>query len=341
MWNHGNEDGVVDPYDGMGQTWSVPSLGNVDPLTEGLPEWRLWTGSGYSEDPNEGTTFYMLDAVTGAVLYDIDVGDGVPTHFPDNALVASPAGYNAFMQDREPKYASPATDKISRVYIPDIHGRIWKFDASSGGMVANLTPDQPIANAVGLLKLDSGGPAEPHIYAESGNDSRVPDSNTFYAFAFRDTSAAGDYSTQLTELFPPVPLVDTNGLRYRGTVQPATAFNAEGFSRVFYLGTRYTGVTPDCLSRFDSILFGLLGVSGGAAYDFTDDGSADLSTVIEGNRAPQIQVVGGQLVIGDSGGLGDPPSAPPAPVGLPSPSAAEPAEVKTNSLSAGSPVCRY
>ena len=325
----------------MGQTWSVPAVGNVDPLTDGLPEWRIWTGSGYSEDPGEGTTFYMLDAVTGGVLYARNVVATAcrPTSPTTRSWPRRPATTPSQL-DRLPRYADPSSDKLSRLYIPDIHGRIWKFDTSSGGMVEDLGPDQPIANAVGLLKLDSGGSPQPHVYAESGNDSRVPDDRTFYAFAFRDEASDGDLSTQLHELFPPIPLVDSNGLRYRGTVQPATAFNAEGFARVFYLGTRYSGVTPDCLSRFDSILFGILGVSGGAAYDFNNDGSADLSVVITGDKATGLQAVGGQLLIGDSGGLGDPPGGPEPPPIQPSPKPPEPAEVVTNAVSAGSPVCR-
>ena len=74
MWNRGNPDtvdglpggspvgGAADTaaYAKMGQTWSVPALGNVDPGL-GAPEWRLFTGSGYGDpnpNPGEGSTFY-------------------------------------------------------------------------------------------------------------------------------------------------------------------------------------------------------------------------------------------------------------------------------------------
>jgi len=358
MWNHGNEDPDaltgVDPttdddYDGMGQSWSVPAVGNIiptdsdaDDVYDNLPEWRLWVGSGYSEQAGEGTTFYMLDAVTGDVL-DFDVvPDGAGTYPAANALVASPSAFNPrhLRQPGTPVYTT--SDQVERVYQPDLHGRIWKFDLVSAtsslelerGQVADLGDGQPFGSAVALLNLPPK-----YVYAEAGNDSRWPEDagEPFGLYAYEDPSAIGSAGTlAFTHDF-----VDTNANLYRGTVQPATAFNANGKARAFFLGTRYVPPDATCLSRFDAIFFGLLGLTGGAAYDFGGDGTPDISTVITGSRPTRIQTGGGQVIISDSGGLNDPPVPPPPPGALPAPSAPEPAKVDTKSISAGSPVCRY
>ena len=124
MWNQGNVDDVVDDYDQMGQTWSVPAVGNLAlsaSAPPGTPEWVAWMGSGYGTGVNaatEGSAFYMLDAATGKLISRVvsgltsiptedgqswpevtDIGDGTPTYIANNALVASPAGFNKFQLD--------------------------------------------------------------------------------------------------------------------------------------------------------------------------------------------------------------------------------------------------
>jgi hypothetical protein len=118
-----------------------------------------------------------------------------------------------------------------------------------------------------------------------------------------------------------------------------------------YAGALYMRIEPDfsfladqIISKYNEttiifsslILFGLLAVQGGTAYDF--DGSD--YALIEGNRAPQITVVGGQAILGDSGGIGDPPAAPPPPPDPPDITGADPAQVIALARSANSPVCR-
>jgi hypothetical protein len=366
MWNIGNEDpvGGVDPtsddaYDGMGQSWSVPAVGNVTQTpTPNPPEWRVWVGSGCGDDPSkfEGKCFFMLDAMTGENVgaSPFVVGDGNTQFIADNALVAGPAAYNAFQLDK-PDELNRSPDHVTRIYIPDLHGRVWKFNTVSGGMVADEGPAQPFGVPVALLKLaDVNGTELPHIFAAAGGDRRVPDTNPFKMIGYQDVAGSdADLSTPLTKLFEqffpgPNPGISEG---FRGTVQPATAFSEDTdpssptfgqlFGRVFFVGTRFNFTTIDCISTFDTILFGLGAVSGDAVYDFDNDGSADLSTIVEGVRATVLQTAGGQVLIGDSGGLGRPPSPPPPPASpFPSPQAAQPAQVLTRDMKPGSPVCR-
>jgi hypothetical protein len=230
------------------------------------------------------------------------------------------------------------------VYIPDIHGRIWKFNTTSGGAVADEGPTQPIGVPVALMKIDTPGQgALPHIFAASGNDRRVPDTSPFQLFGYSDGGAETDVSTPLTSLFKvnlpsPVPGISEG---FRGTSQPAAAFNDQGQGRVFFVGTRFNFTTIQCISTFDTILFGVGAVSGNAVYDFNNDGTADLSTIVQGVRATNVQTAGGQVLIGDSGALGRAPSPPPPPGSLPPPAPAKSAQVATQGVSAGSAVCQF
>jgi hypothetical protein len=167
-------------------------------------------------------------------------------------------------------------------------------------------------------------------------------------FGYSDQVAETDITTPLTPLFEqsfdgPVPGISEGT---RGTVQPATAFATDPdtpgfFGRVFFVGTRFNFTDITCISSFDTFLFGLGAVSGNAVYDFNSDGSADLSTIVQGTRATVLQTSGGQVLIGDSGGLGRAPSPPPPPASpFPSPQAAQPAQVLTRDMKPGSPVCR-
>jgi hypothetical protein len=374
MWNQGNVDNVVDDYDQMGQTWSVPAVGNLAlsaSAPAGTPEWVAWMGSGYGTGTNaatEGSVFYMLDAATGRLIPSgvltednqlwptvRDVGDGTPTYVANNALVASPAGFNKFQLD-DPSLPSRSPDKVTRVYIPDLHGRIWKFPANSNAW-ADFGPTQPFGNAMALLKLPDG--SKELVFAESGNDPRVPLGLTppFQVFGFDDKSAGdalnGTINAVATGLFP-IPLVNGSN-RFRGTVQPTTGFttdNGQTVGRVFFAGTRYIpDLTGDgCASTFETLLFAFGAVSGGAAYDFTGNtnvttGGQGFATMV-GNKTTGVQVVAGQVIVGESGGIAaggtaTPPGPPPPPgAGMPPPAPPAPPFIITLEIKPSSAVCR-
>src|SRR4029450_8677959 len=97
-----------------------------------------------------------------------DVGDASSVYITNNALVASPAGFNKFQLDDATQPVRSA-DKVTRVYIPDLQGRIFKFPVGSWGQFGET---QPFANAVELLKLPDN--SKELVFADSGNDPRVP-----------------------------------------------------------------------------------------------------------------------------------------------------------------------
>lgn len=370
MWNQGNVEDVVDAYDQMGQTWSVPAVGNL--AVNSGTEWVAWTGSGYGTGVNaatEGTAFYMLDAATGVPVSVIttdgqtwpavrDIGDGTPTFMANNALVASPAGWNAFQLD-DPTLATRSADKVTRVFIPDLHGRIWKFPATSNPW-ANLGPTQPFGNAMALLKLPDG--SQELAFATSGNDPRVPLGQTppFRAYGFNDKGSdpvngtAPAVSQFVLDWVSPT----NSAIKYRGTTQPTTGFATDPntsltVGRVFFTGTRYI---PDltgsgCASTFETLLLASGASSGGAAYDFSSNanvttGGAGYATMM-GNKTTGVQVVAGQVIVGESGGIAAgggvnaPPGPPPPPAGgMPPPAPPAPPFLITLALKPSSAVCR-
>jgi hypothetical protein len=341
MWSRGNPDrqdgtptGALNnnasdatAYLKMGQTWSVPTVGSVtaaNNTTARRPsgiEFVSYVGSGYGSGASaasEGSTIFALDTLTGDVIAAVDVGDraGMPY---ENAVVASPAGFNA-EQLRPGFVTNPGASKTSRIYVGDIHGRVWRLLTDSPGaapqLFADLGANQPVANAVALVHYEgTSGSPRPHVFVEAGNDNRVapPPAATppFRLYGLRDDDGASG-----TLLFT-IDLPDG----FRGNVQPATAFNdtVPPAARVFFAGTRFNlpstpnaPAPPPCRSSFDSILFALGAESGNAAYDLNASGD-DRFVQINTQRIQAVRVAGGRLVIDTGLGaqVAPPPPAPP------------------------------
>jgi hypothetical protein len=317
----------------MGETWSVPSVGFVTaadyPTARKLSgtDFVMFTGSGYSDTPGEGKTFYVLDALNGDVVRSFDIPDGTPASPPPgsadlpltNFLVA-PTVYYAEEPGtgRSPSglrfIGNPITAKVQTVYFGDLHSRIWRYDASDPSTppvaffqaATGVEGNQPFATAVSIL-ADDNAPGDVLVYAEAGHDRRVSPqaARPFKAYAWRDSN--GVRSDLFTQDFP---------TGYRGTVQPATAYAQSGSNPpapvVFYAGVRFNTA---CVSTFDSILYALRGLSSGgvpeAAFDLQTATGDDAFIEIEGNKINAIRVSGeGNLVI-DRGLYAENPPPPP------------------------------
>jgi hypothetical protein len=376
-----NTNADYNSYLTMGETWSVPAFGRPLPLDDPdsdvdiqtsstragrcpsgespcVPEFVLWMGSGYGED-TEGSNFYMMDAQTGDILRRHDVGerDASTAALRQNVIVASPAGFNGDQLKSGSGLGHPLNSRVDRVYVGDIHGRLWKFVANSTLPVifTDLGAAQPIGAAVGLIALEG----KPHVYVETGFDRRVtPEAATelppaastppFLMVGLRDDDATSDppdsagapdfggLGTVLFGLaFPTEPLIG-----YRGTVQPTTVFtdNAGTFiSRVFFAGNQFIEPTEnDCIGRFESIVYALGGVSGAAAYELPDEGGKAFR--LSDQRVMGLRTVGGQLVVdrGIDAASAPPPPAPPKKKPEVPPSAGD---VFVQKLKYGSTVC--
>jgi hypothetical protein len=270
---------------------------------------------------------------------------------PPNALVASAAAYIG--PQLVPGFVgNPAASQASQVYIGDVHGRLWKFITSSPSrgmlMFKDLGVDQPIGNPVALLNMSG-----PRVYVETGNDNRVGVPPNFKLWAFRDDNGDSNAVTNPDPDYAPcggTPMpgceklfvtelggADTPLDGFRGTAQPATAFNTAGLGRVFYIATKFTPAAADCIPNFNSALFALGAETGNAAYDLNLSGD-DRFIQMSGQKLNAVRGAGGQLVL-DKGVLGGaPPAPPPAPAPYTGPQGSS-GEVFVKRIRANSAVC--
>ncbi|HEY8148769.1 MAG TPA: hypothetical protein VIK51_07665, partial [Vicinamibacteria bacterium] len=367
----GADNGATDltSYATMGESWSVPAIASMPQTPNFGKEFGVFGGSGYSPGKlsTEGKTFYVTDALTGDILHAKTVPDAADCATPGtcvpNALVANAAAYVA-VQLAPGFVGNPSASTASMVYIGDLHGRMWKYITSSPsvGMVllkdagAAVGRNQAIGTAAGLLNVSN----KPHVYFETGNDLRVNAPPNFTMFGVRDDLAdtspfcdntsdanivcAGNYP--FPELFrlgfdaTTVSGQDFSG--YRGTTQPATAFNASQLGRTFFVGTKLTDVAASCKGRFDSVIFAVGAVSGNAVFDLDGTGGitdSDRAARVSG-KVNALRGALGQIVL-DKGDLGaTSPQAPPPPAPVSSVNEGSSGEVLILRVKAGSPVCR-
>ncbi len=213
-----------DAYARMGETWSMPTVVYVNPdktnplyVTPRRPDgidFAIFMGSGYG-NPNaavrEGTTHYTLDALSGDVIAAVDVEDVAATYgltrsglsYP-NAIVANSVSFNrsAFTSVSAKTFnvnPHPWSFVSARVYVGDLHGRLWKFLTAYPDVAlpaADLGEDQPVGTAVALLGEDvdplDPDPATmiPNIFVTSGADSRAE--GPFRNYSLIDTGVDTD-----------------------------------------------------------------------------------------------------------------------------------------------------
>jgi hypothetical protein len=148
-------------------------------------------------------------------------------------------------------------------------------------------------------------------------------------FGFRDNSGTS------VPVFS-IPFTDN----FRGTSQPAAAFNLDNKARIFFVGTRFSPQV-DCLNNFDSVLYAVTG-TGAAAYNLP--GTDNLSMLFAGKKINAVRVAGGQLAL--DVGLSDkslkpPPPPPPQKINDPNdPNPTNRSDVFTSKAIMGSLTCR-
>jgi hypothetical protein len=311
MWNRGNPD-PDSAYLAMGQTWSVPAVGRVVAADYSNNDHVLFMGSGYSAVVGEGSTFFVISPRNGDILRSFPIAQGSSTAANPpfrNRLVASPSVHSELTDGRSPLdrvfLGNPAGALTKAVFFPDLHGRIWKYNpetpATSPVEFANAraadSADQPFANSLALLRfhptpVSSPAPDDPpvHVFAESGNDNRVAlrtASPFFKMYGYRDEGAY-PVAPYLSREFP---------AKYRGQVQPATAFVGD-LPVVFFAGNRFSTDTAGCISQFDAVLFALNAATNTAAFDLRNDPIVgDDYVEIANQRISAIRVAGSRLVV--------------------------------------------
>jgi hypothetical protein len=288
MWTVGNRDGLSDAdgsgttgfnYDGFGETWSLPAMGNVhsaDP--EG--QWVVFMGSGYGcNGTNEGRYFYVLQLEDGLIYYKSpaipdNVGGG-DEGVNQNALVASPA----LLNPHEPG-VNDGKDYVTRAYIGDLQGVVHKLDATDPdpdnwefGVFFEVTDEadedeaqgdynQPITARIAILKLV--GSDDIFLFVGTGGDTRVTpaDGEPFKFVGIKDLDNANTILASDAAFKGDLMITDPGGDPFffdlaageRVFVAPVAARNTSTNGAVFLASSRYEFNAGLCSFTFASTL---------------------------------------------------------------------------------------
>lgn len=322
----------------VGETWSDPAVGQVESVAG---RYVVLTGSGFfryslQQQPNRagavaGTTFYMLDVKDGSLLDSRDVGSDKMAETVDDCTATS-NGCTEFKNalQSDPVATGPLDSRfVTRAYIGDLDGVIWRFDVGLG------TGGKPVIKSqVKLYVVDTSDPSKPkgsgttatakghplfssmatvnvggiqHLFVGTGSDL-LPQTGVKQQYALLVIEDQGTQGLRKGI----VALEATDG---SGSDEKVSAFPAVAGDIVFFTTTTFK--QGGC-SVPDANLYAMTFV-GGPAYDTNNDGrlstggkggsdSQRVSTVA-GVRATAPFVADQHLVIGTGSSIqlfGDP-----------------------------------
>ena len=319
LWNVGNREGIDDgDLDGLGETWSIPGLGNVDTRTDPtqndplVDQWLLFAGGGYGCDgagADEGEYLFALRAEDGAVYFRGQVQDADAPAIAKNGLPAPPTLYNPHAEDM-----AESKDFVTRVYIPDLQGQVWKLDTSepdpgqwSFNVFARMGGEHPIVAPVTMLP-DTFQPNRMFVMAGSGGDRRAPVPPGGFKFrAWLDQDAAGANTTQYEPDDIPVfeRVFNTDERMFTQAVTAGRIGDPFPAPAVVFFGaSREDFDTSTCEVTFYSTLYAVGVESGLPAFDLdTSQAGTDYADLGEG-RYQGGTIRDGRFTFNMSGGLG-------------------------------------
>jgi hypothetical protein len=274
--------------------------------------------------PNRaGTTFYLLKMEDGTLLGSRDVlRDGGAEEYvdanpntpeaADNCAVANDCRRMKNALQADPVATGPPNTRyITKAYIGDLDGRIWRFNLGlgSGGvaeftsapiMLFDATNTHPIFSSMASVNV---GGSQDYLFFASGSDALPSNgvSQSYRLFGVLDTSGTGVQKFAL-----PLEAVDGAG----GDEKPST-FPAVAGDITFFSTTTFYPAEP---CREPTANLYALTFLGGAAYDTNNSGSvtaADTTKIRSAatGRATAPFVVDQHLVFATGGKveiLGDP-----------------------------------
>ena len=313
QFNRGNREGLNDGlYDGLGETWSQPVIGNVQvdislSNPDRVDQWVVFFGAGYGCDnaADEGHYLYAARVEDGDVYHRAQVSNDGSAIIDHNAVVAMPRLYNPHEIDVADK-----KDYITRVYVGDVQGNIWKLvttDIDPANWTfqkfAEMGDDQPITAPVAILKDTYN--QQIWVMAGTGGDLRVSSAGTTFKFAtFLDQDAEGANTTQYpngTAAFWEKPLFPDE----RVYVAPVTIGSMGDATPplVFFAASTPAFSPATCTGKFLSSLWALGIMSGQAEVDL-DGGGNDERLDLGESKVTGLYARGGNLYVSQSGGLG-------------------------------------
>lgn len=269
----------------VGHTWSDPAVGQIG---DSAGPYVVMTGSGFLDDTIEaqgargsvraGTTFYLLDAGTGAVHDSHDVGDdGSKSHFK-NSLQADPTATGP-----------QGSRNVNQLFIGDTEGQLWRFDITEtagtaflGSPLKSYDAQQQHPLFASLALINVGG-SKQHVFLATGMDIvPAPMVAENYRFIGLKDDASKDKDADREFQFNLVRQKGSGGSE-RPTPAPAVAADV-----VFYTTT--TEFPDDPCRCFESALY-TLNYDGNVAYGAGTGGTKVKKGKTKGKKATQTVTV--------------------------------------------------
>jgi regulator of extracellular matrix RemA (YlzA/DUF370 family) len=277
----------------VGETWSDPAVGQVE---SSAGRQVVLVGSGFfpyssQQQPNRGgvvagTAFYMFDAGTGELLDWDDVGnDGAAETLDSCGIIDCRRMKNALQAD--PVATGPPESRfITKAYIGDLDGQVWRFDIGLDENGATKFKSRSLLYSAGathplfssMASVNVGGTHD-YLFFGTGSDL-LPGTGVSQSYKLLGVlDQAGTGSIRFD-----IPLEATDGALGDEKV---SAFPAVAGDIVFFSTTVFRPASP-CTPP-DARLYALTFL-GGPAYDTTGDNritSSDSTRVqtITGARA--------------------------------------------------------
>jgi hypothetical protein len=169
----------------MGETWSDPAIGQVQ---NDLGPYVMVVGSGYLKYSiqntyrkgvaRSGTTFYVFDVATGNILgVPRDVGADAHAETLDDCRSINDCRRMKNALQMDPVATGPLDQRfISKVYIGDLDGNVWRFELSlDGDAITVSTPtklysagaDYPLFSSMATVNV---GGSKQYIFVGTGSD---------------------------------------------------------------------------------------------------------------------------------------------------------------------------
>ncbi|MGE5360207.1 MAG: pilus assembly protein [Bacteroidales bacterium] len=263
----------------VGQTWSDPATGQVQ---DASGEHVVLVGSGFlphsiEQQPNRGgtragTTLYVIDAVSGAVVDYKDVGDdGVAETVDDCAAVGDCSRSKNAIQSAPLATGRSNSGFLDTAYVGDLDGRLWRFTLGLDGGRARITVGpsklfdvgsaQPIFSSPAVASV---GAASRYLFFATGSDllPSVGVKQSFRLFGIQDDAGGGSQAFVTT-----LAAVDGS----TGAGEKVSAYPAVAGDIVFFTTTTFSAST--CTPP-DANVYALT-FRGGAVYDNTGDDRVD------------------------------------------------------------------
>ncbi len=305
LFTVGNREGVSDGlYDGMGETWSVPIMGNVAAQSPLQEQAVMFFGAGYGcpgSGNNEGQFFYVLKMEDGSVYQRFQTAADEPTApIPYNGIVATPATYNPHRD--APRGETAESDLTTRAYVGDLQGLVYKLDCSASDrnqwtfdIFYEFEVDQPITAAAALKKVR--GTQLIRIFVGTGGDRRVDSPPTLFQLAaLRDIDPEGANNP--------------GTLQYNLELNPGERVEVAPIvigDAVFFAASTRSFDAAACTDRFDSRLFALQTDAEAAQGVFdlnTDTSELDSSVELEGGKVTGLYGSSQAVYVSKSGNIG-------------------------------------